>query len=77
MRVLGHNGELHNLYSSPNIIRKIKSRQMRWAAMWHAWERRETCNYKVLVGNLEVKSPLERPRRRWENVIGMDLGEAV
>jgi hypothetical protein len=40
-----HNEELHILYSSPNIIRQIKSRGMRWAGrdMWHAWERRGMC----------------------------------
>jgi hypothetical protein len=38
-----HNGELHNLYSSPDIIRQIKSRRMRWPGMWRAWERGETC----------------------------------
>jgi hypothetical protein len=38
-----HNGELHNLYPLPDIIRQIKSRRMRWAGMWHAWERGETC----------------------------------
>jgi hypothetical protein len=38
-----HNGELHNSYSSPDIIRHIKSRRMRWEGMWHAWERGETC----------------------------------
>jgi hypothetical protein len=36
-----HIGELHNLYSSPDIIRQIKSRRMRWAG--HAWKRGETC----------------------------------
>jgi hypothetical protein len=36
-----HNDELHNLYSSPNIIRVIKSRRMRWAGHWHAWGRGE------------------------------------
>jgi hypothetical protein len=36
-----HNDELHSLYSSPNIVRVIKSRRMRWADMWHAWKRRE------------------------------------
>jgi hypothetical protein len=35
--------ELHNLYSSPDIIRKIKARRVRWANMWHAWGRGETC----------------------------------
>jgi hypothetical protein len=38
-----HNGELHNLYPLPDIIRQIKSRRMRWAGIWHAWEREETC----------------------------------
>jgi hypothetical protein len=41
--------------------------------MWHAWERREV--YKVLVGKPEGKRPLGRPRRRWEDGIGMDLRE--
>jgi hypothetical protein len=36
-----HSEELHKLYSSPNIIRQIKSRRTRWADMWHALERRE------------------------------------
>jgi hypothetical protein len=36
-----HNDELHNLYSSPNFVRVIKSRRMRWADMWHAWGRGE------------------------------------
>jgi hypothetical protein len=39
-----HSVELHNLYSSPDIIRQIKSRRMGWADMWHAWERREERN---------------------------------
>jgi hypothetical protein len=38
-----HSEDLHNLYSSPDIIRKIKSRRMRWRDMWHAWERRGKC----------------------------------
>jgi hypothetical protein len=38
-----HIEELHNLYSSPDIIRQVKSRRMRWAGMWHASERREKC----------------------------------
>jgi hypothetical protein len=38
-----HNEELHILYSSPNIIRQIKSMRMNWPDMWHAWERREKC----------------------------------
>jgi hypothetical protein len=38
-----HNEELHILYSSPDIITQIKSRRMRWAGMWHAWEIRGKC----------------------------------
>jgi hypothetical protein len=38
-----HSRELHNLYSSPDIIRQIKSRRMSGRGMWHAWERGETC----------------------------------
>jgi hypothetical protein len=41
--------------------------------MWHAWERREV--YKVLVGKPEGKRPLGIPRRRWEDVIRVDLRE--
>jgi hypothetical protein len=40
--------------------------------MWHTWDRREKC-CKVLVGKLRGKSPLRRPRHRWEDGIGMDL----
>jgi hypothetical protein len=39
--------------------------------MWHAWERRKV--YKVLVGKLEGKRSLRRPRHRWEDGIRMDL----
>jgi hypothetical protein len=38
-----HSGELHNLYSSPNIIRQAKSRRMRWARHVARMERREKC----------------------------------
>jgi hypothetical protein len=55
--------ELHNLYSSPNIIRQIKSRRMRWAGHV-ACMGEETKVYKVLVGKPEVKRLLGRPRRR-------------
>jgi hypothetical protein len=63
-----HNGELHNLYSSPDINRHIKSRIMRWAG--HVARMGEGRNvYRVLVGKPEGKRPLERPRRRWEDGI--------
>jgi hypothetical protein len=69
-----HNDELHDLYSSPNIVRVIKSRRMRWAGhVAHMEEGRGA--YRVLVGRSEGKRPLGRPRRRWEDNINMDLGE--
>jgi hypothetical protein len=49
-----HNEELHNLYSSPDIIRQVKSRRMRWAGhVARMGEERKV--YKVLVGKLEGK----------------------
>jgi hypothetical protein len=58
-----HSGELHNLYSSPDIIKEMKSRRMRWAG--HVAGMGEGRNvYRVLVGKTEGKRPLERPRRR-------------
>jgi hypothetical protein len=69
-----HNEELHNLYSSPDIIRQVKSRQMRWAGhVAHMGEERKV--YKVLVGEPEGKTPLGIPRHRWEDGIRMDLTE--
>jgi hypothetical protein len=69
-----HSGELHNLCSSPDIIRQIKSRRMRWAG--HVARMGEGRNvYRVLVGKPEVKRPLERPRSKWEDGIRMDLRE--
>jgi hypothetical protein len=57
-----HNEEFHNLYSSLNIIRMIKSGRMRWA--WHVARMGETRNaYRILVGKAEGKRPLGRPRR--------------
>jgi hypothetical protein len=62
------------LYSSPSIIRIIKSRRMRWAG--HAARMGEKRNaYRLLVGKPEGKTPLGRPRRRWVDNIRMDLGE--
>jgi hypothetical protein len=67
-----HNEELHILYSSPNIIRQTKPKRMRWTGHV-ARMRSERKLYKVLVEKPEGKRPLERPRRRWENGIRMDL----
>jgi hypothetical protein len=69
-----HNDELLSLYSSPNIVRVIKSRRMRWAG--HV-----TCIgegrgvYRVLVGRPEGKRLLGRHRYRWEDNIKLDLRE--
>jgi hypothetical protein len=69
-----HNGERRDLYSSPSIIRMIKSRRMRWAG--HVARRGERRNsYRLLGGEPERKGPLGRPRRRWVDNIKMDLGE--
>ncbi|KAJ4441271.1 hypothetical protein ANN_11125 [Periplaneta americana] len=69
-----HNAELHALYSSPDIIRNVKSRRLRWAG--HVARMGESRNaYRVLVGRPEEKRPLGRPRRRWEDNIKMDLRE--
>jgi hypothetical protein len=60
-----HSGELHNLCSSSDIIRQIKSRRMRWAG--HVTRMGEGRNvYRVLVGKPKGNKPLGRPRRRWD-----------
>jgi hypothetical protein len=69
-----HNDELHNLYSSPNIVRVIKSKSMKWAG--HVARMGEgRVVYRILVGKPEGKKPLRRPRRRWEDNIKLDLRE--
>jgi hypothetical protein len=68
-----HNEELRDLYSSPNTIRIMKSRRMRWAEyVARMGEKRN--EYRLLVGKPEGKRPLGRPRSRWVD-IRMDLGE--
>jgi hypothetical protein len=62
---INSNEQRHDLYSSENIIRQIKSRRMRWAG--HVARMGKERNvYRVLVGKLEGKRPLGRPRRRWD-----------
>jgi hypothetical protein len=69
-----HNEELRDLYSSPSIIRIIKSRIIRLTG--HVARRDEERNaYRLLLGKPEGKRPLGRPRRRWVDNIRMDLGE--
>jgi len=69
-----HNEELNDLCCSSTIVRVIKSRRVRWAGhVARVGERRSV--YRVLVGKLEGKKTLWRPRRRWEDNIKMDLQE--
>ena len=69
-----HNEDLNDLYCSPNIVRVIKSRRMRWGGSC------STCGGKEgriqgLVGKSKGKRPFGRRRRRWEDNIKMDLQE--
>jgi hypothetical protein len=67
-----HNEELNDLYLSPNIIRVIKSRRLRWAGhVVRMGEKRGA--YRILVGRPEGRRQLGGPRRRWEDDIKMDL----
>jgi hypothetical protein len=69
-----HNEELHNLCTSPSIIRIIKSKRMRWAGhVERMGEKRKV--YGLLVGKPERKRPLGRPRLRWIDNIKMNLLE--
>jgi hypothetical protein len=69
-----HSGELHNLYSSQDIIRQIKSKRMGWAGHVARMEQERNV-YGVLVGKPEGKSPLVRPRRRWRMGLKWILGK--
>jgi hypothetical protein len=70
-----HNEELNDMYCSPNIVRVIKSRRMRWAGhVARMWERKRV--HRVLEGKPEGKRPLRRPRHRRED-IKMNLQEVV
>jgi len=68
------NEELNDQYSSPNIVRVIKSRRMRWSE--HVARMGESGDvHRVLVGKPEGKIPLGRPKRRWEDNIKVDIQE--
>jgi hypothetical protein len=68
-----HNEELHNVYASPDIIRVIKSRRMRWVGRVARMGNTRN-SYKILIEKHERKRPLGRPRR-WEDNIRMDLSD--
>jgi hypothetical protein len=68
-----HNNVLHNLYSSPNIVRVIKSRRMSWVG--HVACMGEGSVYRVLVGRPKGKRSQGTPGRRWEDNIKLDLRE--
>ena len=69
-----HNKELHSLYRSPNIVRAIKSRWLRWAGYVAIMEEGKSA-LKILTGKPTEKRSLGRPRRKWENNIRMDAKE--
>jgi len=69
-----HNEELNDLYSSPNIVRLIKSRRMRSARHVALMGERRGL-YRILVVKPKGKNSLGRPRRRWEDYVKMDLQE--
>jgi hypothetical protein len=69
-----HNDELNDLYSSPSIIRVIKSRRMKWAGHVARMEEKRGA-YRILVGEPERRRSLGRPRRRRDDNIKMDLQE--
>jgi hypothetical protein len=69
-----HNEELHNLYSSPDVIRMIISRRMMWTGhVTRMEEKRNT--YRILVGKPEGETPLGRPKRRLVGYNKIDLRE--
>ena len=70
-----HNEELHSLYRSPNIVRVIKSRRLRWAGNVDRMEEGRSA-FKLLTSKPTGKRPLGRPRRKWEDLeeIGVNAG---
>jgi hypothetical protein len=69
-----HNKKLYALYLSPNITRVIKSRRLRWAGHVACMGNRRGA-FRASVEKPEVRRPVGRPRRRWEDNIKMDLRE--
>ena len=62
------------MYRSPNIVKVIKSRRLRWAGHVARMEEGRSA-FKILTGKPTGMRPLGRPRCRWEDNIRMDLEE--
>ena len=71
-----HNEELHSLYRSPNLVRVIKSRRLKWTGHVARMEEGRSA-FKILTGKPTEKRTLGRPRRRWDDNIRMDLEEGI
>jgi hypothetical protein len=69
-----HNEELHDMYTSPSIIRNNQVEESEMGGAYSILQEKRNA-YRLLVGKPEGKRPLGRPRQRWENNIKMDLGE--
>ena len=67
-----HNEEPHSLYCSPSTVRVMKSRRLKWAG--HVSRKEES---RTLTGKPTGKRLLGRPRRRWEDIVRLDLKEIV
>jgi hypothetical protein len=70
---VGYWRRLHNIYASPNIIKVIKSRRMRWVG--YAAHRDMRNAYRICIGKPERKMPFERPRYRWKDNMRMEVRE--
>ena len=67
-----HNEELHILYRSPYTVRVIKSRRLRWTGHVTRMEKGRSA-FKILTGIPTGNISFGKPRRTWEDNIGMDL----
>jgi hypothetical protein len=63
-----HNEELHSLYRSPNVVRVVQSKRLRWASQAARMETGRSA-FKILTSTPTENTPLGRPRRRWEDFI--------
>jgi hypothetical protein len=69
-----HNEELHSLYAAPNMFRVIKICRLRWARqVTRMTDDRIVC--RVLVGNLQGRRPVGRPKTRWADNVRRDFRE--